>query len=331
MTIRMAIIGAGTIGSVHAESIAENTRSELVAVCDVDLAAATHLAGPLGASAVTSVDEVVGHAPDAVIIASSTASHGDVARACIEAGRPFLCEKPLAFDLQTAKAIVAEAEEHGVTAAMAFNRRFDHQYAAIKDAIESGEIGHPEALNIVSRTAKTPTPDFIRTSGGLFAEKGSHFYDLARWICREDPVEVFAMGSVLVDPGFADVGEVDTAKILLRMPSGTLCQCDFSWRAAYGQDERLEVNGAKGMLSTLQAPVGSMVSQTAAGLTHPGKLPGWQERFRQTYCDELDAFLDLLTGDAPAASLPTLADGVAAQHIAESARRSLAENRPVAL
>ena len=214
---------------------------------------------------------------------------------------------------------------------MAFNRRFDTQYAAIETAVAAGDIGHPEALNIVSRTAKPPTPEFIKTSGGLFAEKGSHFYDLARWICAEDPVEVFAMGSVLVDPGFTDVGEVDTAKILLRMLSGTLCQLDFSWRAAYGQDERLEVNGAKGMLSTLQAPVGPLLSQTAGGITHPGKLPGWQERFQQTYRDELDAFLDLLTGKPPSKTLAELSDGVAAQHIAESARRSLAENRPVAL
>ena len=109
-----------------------------------------------------------------------------------------MCEKPLASDLPTAKAIADEAEARGVFAAMAFNRRFDAQYAAIKTAVDTGEVGHPEVLNIVSRTAKPPTPEFIRTSGGLFAEKGSHFYDLARWICDEDPVEVFAMGSVMV-------------------------------------------------------------------------------------------------------------------------------------
>ena len=90
MTIRLAIIGAGTIGTVHARNIGWNSCVQLAAVCDVDRAAAARLADPQNASAVTSVDEVLDLAPDAVIIASSTASHGDVARVCIVEGIPFL-------------------------------------------------------------------------------------------------------------------------------------------------------------------------------------------------------------------------------------------------
>ena len=329
--MKFAIVGAGAIGAIHAQSILANPRADLAAVCDVDPGAASRLAEPQNAAVVTELDELLALAPDALIVASSTASHGDVALAAIRAGIPFLCEKPLAFDLRTAEEIAEEAAARGVIAAMAFNRRFDAQYSAIKAAVDGGELGRPEVVNIVSRTARPPSPEFIPSSGGLLAEKGSHFYDLARWICSEDPSEVFAMGSVLIDPSYRQVGEVDTAKILLRMPSGTLCQLDFSWRAAYGQDERIEVNGAGGMICTIQEPTGPVVHQTADGLVHPGKLPGWQERFADTYRAELDAFIDLVDGGDDSGVLAGLPDGAAAQRIAEACKRSLKDNRPVAL
>ena len=329
--MKFAIVGAGAIGAIYAQSILDNPRADLAAVCDVDPGAARRLAEPQNAAVVTELDELLALAPDALIVASSTASHGNVALAAIRAGIPFLCEKPLAFDLRTAEEIAEEAAACGVTAAMAFNRRFDAQYSAIKAAVDGGELGRPEVVNIVSRTARPPSPEFIPSSGGLLAEKGSHFYDLARWICSEDPSEVFAMGSVLIDPSYRQVGEIDTAKILLRMPSGTLCQLDFSWRAAYGQDERIEVNGAGGMLRTRQEPTGPVVHQTADGLIHPGKLPGWQERFADTYRAELDAFIDLVDGGDSNGVLAGLPDGVAAQRIAEACKRSLKDNRPVAL
>ena len=327
--MKFAIVGAGAIGAIHAQSILDNPRAGLAAVCDVDPGAARRLAEPQNATVVTEFDELLALAPDALIVASSTASHGDVALAAIRAGIPFLCEKPLAFDLETAVVIAEEAAAEGVTAAMAFNRRFDAQYTAIKAAVDGDKIGRPEVVNIVSRTARPPTPEFIPSSGGLLAEKGSHFYDLARWICGEDPSEVFVMGSVLIDPGYGDVGEVDTAKILLRMPSGTLCQLDFSWRAAYGQDERIEVNGAGGMICTIQEPTGPVVHQTADGLVHPGKLPGWQERFAETYRAELDAFIDRVDGGVGGGVLAGLPDGLAAQRIAEACKRSLNDSRPV--
>ena len=329
--MKFAIVGAGAIGAIYAQSILDNPRADLAAVCDVDPGAARRLAEPQNAAEVTELDELLALAPDALIVASSTASHGNVALAAIRAGIPFLCEKPLAFDLRTAEEIAEEAAARGVIAAMAFNRRFDAQYSAIKAAVDGGELGRPEVVNIVSRTARPPTPEFIPSSGGLLAEKGSHFYDLARWICSEDPSEVFAMGSVLIDPGYRQVGEIDTAKILLRMPSGTLCQLDFSWRAAYGQDERIEANGAGGMICTRQEPTGPVVHQTADGLVHPGELPGWQERFADTYRAELDAFIDLVEGGDSNGVLAGLPDGVSAQRIAEACKRSLKDNRPVAL
>lgn len=328
---RLALIGAGSIGKVHAANITASGHAKLAVVYDAVPDTAAALAEPLGAIVAESMDQVIGLAPDGVIIASSTASHGEIAGECVNAGIPFLCEKPLAFDLDTAKEIARQAQSAGVMAAMGFNRRFDRQYVGIRNAVRRGEIGKPEMILITSRSESPPTPEFIKTSGGLFAEKGSHFFDLCRWLSGEEPVEIFAMGSVLIDPGYAAVEELDTVAITMRMPSGLLCQLDFSWRAAYGQDERLEVNGSGGMLQTRQAPTGAYEIQTAEGRSHPESLPSWRDRFAPTYTEELAAFLKMLDDPDLNSPLASLSDGVAVQKIAAAARQAAASSKVVRL
>ncbi len=326
--LRISIVGAGAIGRIHAHNVARHNGARLAYICDVNPEAASALASEHGGRAVGSIGDAVGDDVDGVIIASSTASHGDVANACIAAGKPFLCEKPLASDLSTAAKIVESVRAANLVAGMAFNRRFDPQYAGIKTAVANGEIGKMECILITSRTASAPTLDFIKTSGGLFGEKGSHFYDLVRWITGEHPIELFAMGAALINPSFADVGEVDTAMTSMRLPSGTLCQFDFSWRAAYGQDERLEVCGSKGMLQTQQAPSGPFTRFAASGMTHSGLMPTWFERFEETYKVELDVFFEAIASEGRD-GLPTLADGLAAQQLADMAKQSARDGAPV--
>ena len=328
--MQIAVIGAGAIGRIHASNVAAHPEARLAVICDTNPDAAKSLASQFGALNVHSVEDALNCSPDGVIIASSTASHGKVATACIAAHVPFLCEKPLASDQETAHRIVASANRAGLVAATAFNRRFDTGYASIRKAVSAGEIGRVEAILMTSRTASPPSVEFTRTSGGLFGEKGSHFYDLARWITGEHPVELFAMGSALVNSALADIGEADTAMITMRMPSGALCQFDFSWRAAYGQDERVEVNGSLGMLQTIQGAAGRVLKSGMGGQSRDGLMPTWQERFARTYADELHAFLGAIrSGDA--SGLPSLEDGLAAQQIADAARRSMRTSLPVRL
>ena len=328
--VTLALIGAGNIGGVHAANIAAHPRARLGWVYDARHEAAAALAGKHGARAARSLDEALGEGVDAAVIASSTASHGEVAEACIAAGKAFLCEKPLAKDLGAARRIVGAARTAGLITAIGFNRRLDRGYAAIRQAVASGEIGRLEAILITSRSATPPSVQSVQATGGLLGEKGSHFYDLACWIAGEYPLELHAMGAALVDPAFAEVGEVDVAMITLAMPSGALCQLDFSWRAAYGQDERLEAVGALGMLQTSQAPDAPFSRYGSAGLTQAAPLPGWLARFAPTYAEELERFVRALeTGQTP--ELASLEDGLAAQRLAEAAARSIREGRRIRL
>ena len=326
--LNVSLIGAGFIGSVHARCIAENAATRLASVHDLDTSAAAVLAGRYGAPVAGSVDEVVASDDiDAVVIASSTDSHGAIARACARTGKRFLCEKPLDTSFDAALHTVRSARTAGVFAGIGFNRRFDGQYAALKRAVDDGEVGRVETMHITSRSHAPPSIEYVRTSGGQLRDKGSHFFDLACWIAGERPTEIYAAGACLVEPRFAEHGDIDTAMITLRMPSGALCHLNFSRRTAYGCDERIEVCGSKGKVESLP-PVPVDVALYQGGvIRRQGLHQHWYERIAGTYPAQLAAFVAALEGDGH--GFPTLVDGLVSETIAEAGMRSLHDNRPM--
>ncbi len=326
--IHWALFGAGVIGAVHARNIAAHARCRLAYVVDQDLARARKLADHYGGEAVDSIDAALGDgAVDAVVIASSTAAHYVHALACAKAGKAFLCEKPLADDLHRARECVLAAAGAGVVAATGFNRRLDPQYRSVFERTRSGEIGAVEMLHLASRSFAPPKPETAPATGGMFREKGAHFYDLAAWISGTEPVEVFAFGACLVDPAFARYGDVDTAALTLRFDSGALATFDFGRRTGFGQDEWIEVFGAEGMLVTGRTRAGDLALYKGSSVVESGLFHGWHDRFAESYVHELDVFVSALTRGTPVHA--SLADGLRAQAVAEAAVRSQAGNTPV--
>ena len=326
--LNLSLIGAGFIGDVHARCIAANPDTRLAAVHDLDEAAADALAARYGARVAGSIDEITGDdETDAVVIASSTSSHGQLARACARAGKRFLCEKPLDTSLKAALYTLRSTRTAGVFAGMGFNRRFDEQYAALKRIVRGGRIGRVEMMHVTSRSQTPPALDYVKTSGGQLRDKGSHFFDLACWIAGERPIEIYVAGACLIEPKFAEHGDIDTAMITLRMPSGALCHLDFSHRTAYGYDERIEVFGARGKVES-RAPIPVDVALYQGGLiVQKGMHQRWYERIQDTYPAQLAAFVKAL--DDPTNEFPGLLDGMVAEAIAEAGLRSLQANRPV--
>ena len=137
---RIAVIGLGAVGRIHVANVIAHGEAELSAICDSRPEAVMAISDKTGARATSGIAELLDTRPDAVIISSSTASHGEVVGECVTAGVPFLCEKPLAQDVRSAAEIVASVKARGLVAAMALNRRFHPQYAALRDAALSGEI-----------------------------------------------------------------------------------------------------------------------------------------------------------------------------------------------
>jgi myo-inositol 2-dehydrogenase/D-chiro-inositol 1-dehydrogenase len=328
--IRFGVLGAGFIGSVHAGNIAASPRARLISVYDINQKKAGVLADKYNARISTSAEQLLGASEvDAVVIGSSTPTHVPYLKAAAQRGKAILCEKPISLEYEEARNACGIVERSAVPVMVGFNRRFDRNYSALKTAVEAGSIGKVEIIQVTHRGPQLPSLDYLKVSGGQFRDSGVHFYDLVRWLTREDPAEVFVFGSCLVDPSIADFGDTDTSIISLRFANGALCQINFSRRTAYGYDDRIEVFGSGGMVESQRQRRGEVALYKGDRITVDGLHPGWFERTKETYVRELDAFIDALEkGRKPS---PSLEDGLKAQAIAEAATESYKSSRPISV
>ena len=243
---RIAQIGAGRMGSVHLRNAATQPGLDLAFLVDPrpDVEA---LAASVGASA-ASLEAVLADASvTGVIVASSTDAHLDHVLACLAAGKAVFCEKPLDLDAARLKAHATQLAEPAAPLFVAFNRRFDPHFRALKGRIDGGGIGELESLQIVNHDPAAPPAHFIPTSGGLFKDFTIHDFDMAAWLMPDPVVEVFAWASCLVDPAIAEAGDVDTARVLLRDARGRLCGISNTRRSGCGYDQRIEAFGSLAM------------------------------------------------------------------------------------
>lgn len=197
------------------------------------------------------------------------------------------------------------------------------------EAVRRGVIGDVETVTITSRDPAPPPPSYVRGSGGLFRDMMIHDLDMARWMLGEEPVEVFAMASCLVDPAIAEAGDVDTAAVVLKTARGKLAQIQNSRRAAYGYDQRVEVFGQKGMLQAGNVRASTVERWSADGVEADKPLHFFLERYEDAYRAELDHFVRALRDGAPLAI--TADDGRRALVLAAAAAESLRIGRPVAI
>ena len=319
--------GAGRIGQIHAANVAAHGEAELRTIVDVNADAANAIAGRYGAKIADAGQALDDEAIDAVIIASSTDTHADIVKAAAKAGKAIFCEKPIDLALARVDDCLAEVEAAGVMMQIGFNRRFDPSFAALHGQLRDGRIGAVELMAITSRDPAPPPIDYIKVSGGLFRDMMIHDFDMARWLMNEDPVEVFAAASCLVDDAIGAAGDVDTAAVVLSFASGALCQISNSRRAVYGYDQRIEVFGAKGMLRAGNLTPTSVELSTIEGIVTDKPLNFFLERYAESYKAELDHFIACVKGSATPLTGP--ADGRMALVLAEAARTSLANGGPV--
>jgi len=317
MMHKVALIGAGRIGRIHARNAALHPRLQLAAIVDPVASAAATLAGEWDAT-VASLDQVLADPAIAgVIVASSTDTHLDYSIRAADAGKAVFCEKPIDQDLQRARAAAGALRDARLL--LAFNRRFDPNFQALKARLDDGSVGTIESLQITSNDPAPPPPSYVAVSGGLFKDMAIHDFDMARWLLGEEIAEVWAAGSCLVDPEIGRLGDVDTARTVLRTASGRLCVISNTRRSGYGYDQRIEAYASRGMVradNVLESTVQVFNEDGAAG----DRLQNFfLDRYAEAYRREMDHFAGILDGDMP---LVGYADGVAALALAEAATRS---------
>lgn len=327
--VRIAVLGLGRIGRLHADLLAREVDGvEVAVVADVADAAVGEVAGRLGADGSTDPAAALARDDvDAVAVCTPTPTHVDLVVMAAAAGKAVLCEKPVSLDLGETDRALAAVADAAVVCQVGFNRRFDPGHAAVRDAVAAGDVGAPELVRITSRDPAPPPIAYLRESGGIFRDQTIHDFDMARYVTGSEVVEVHAAGAVRVDPAISELGDLDTVAVTLRHADGCLTLIDNSRRAAYGFDQRVEVFGSSGVAASENAPAHSTVLRTAGG-GRGAHLPWFfLERYRASYVRQWEAFVAAVRGDAPVAVGG--ADARAALVCGLAAAESVRQGRPI--
>ncbi len=330
--INLGLIGAGRIGRVHAQNVQRMVPdARFILVADIDEAVARRCADDFGIKFAVRDYQTVLESPgvDAVVICSATNTHAKIITEAAAAGKQIFCEKPIDFNLHVIDIALEAVERAGVKLQVGFNRRFDPNFARVREAVAGGEIGVPQLMHIISRDPGPPTPEYIKVSGGMFLDMTVHDFDMARFLVGDEVEEVYAAAGVLVDPAIGVLGDVDTALITLKFTNGALGVVDNSRRAVYGYDQRVEILGSAGSIATGNNFPNTAVVSTAENIRRDLPLHFFMERYTESYINEMLAFLETLRNDGE----PPVSGYDARQSVVMglAAKRSWEEDRPVKL
>jgi len=330
--LNVGIIGAGRIGKVHAETIAFRLpEAAPVAIADLNRKAAEQVAARCGIPKVAESSEEIFADPriEAVLICSSTGTHADLVVQAAEAGKHIFCEKPIDHSLAKIDRALAAVEKAGVKLQVGFNRRFDANFARVRQAVASGEIGTPHLMHIVSRDPAPPPVSYVMVSGGIFLDMTIHDFDMARFLIGDEVEEIYTAAGVMVDPEIGKAGDLDTALVVLRFKSGVIGTIDNSRKAVYGYDQRVEILGSQGSIATGNCYPNQAVISTATAVRRDLPLNFFMDRYTESFASELRAFVGAVLEDKPTAV--TGIDGRIPVVMGLAARRSYDEHRPVRL
>ena len=329
--LQVGIIGVGRIGQVHIRGILSG-----VPQAKIRGIAAPHLTPAIRALAQSAGAELVAEdyrallrdpRIDAVLICSPTDTHAAISVEALRAGKHVFCEKPVDLSLVKIQTVIDVARKSGLKYQVGFNRRFDHNFRALRKTIAEGKIGSVQVIKICSRDAEPPSAKFVRSSGGLFLDMTVHDLDMVRFLSACEIEEVYAAGSVLVDPAIGRAGDVDTAAIVLKLRGGALGLIDNSRQAVYGYDQRAEIFGSLGCVSIGNDAPSTAVLSTADGVQREKTLRFFLERYLPAFQEEMRQFIDAVENDYP---VPVCGnDALQATLLAMACTRSAREGRPV--
>ncbi len=326
--LRIAMLGAGRVGQVHARSVVAHPEAELALVVDPIEAAATSLATTHGARwSLDPQDAFEDESIDAVIIGTPTNTHTEMLARAVDAGKKVLLEKPIDLDLARIDDVWARIQPKAPFVMLGFNRRFDPSFREVRERVAQGEIGMVRALRITSRDPQPPPAAYLSVSGGMFKDMTIHDFDMARFQLG-DIVEVQAMASDNGLDAFKQARDHAQATVVMRAASGALCTIVNSRSCAYGYDQRLEAFGDLGSLEAGNWTATTVRAATATQTEAAGPILNFfLERYLPAFKNEFDEFVQAVKADrAPAVGF---ADGRAALVLAIAAQESVETGKAV--
>jgi predicted dehydrogenase len=323
--LRVGLAGLGRMGRIHAANLAWRCPSaRLVGLTDADPAVAAAAGAELDVPVLPSYAALLSEV-DAVAVATPTGTHADLVTRAARAGKAVFCEKPISLDRAATVSTLDAVRAAGVPLQVGFHRRFDPDWAAAARRIHAGELGRVYLFRTSLRDMRSPRPEFLAGSGGFFVDVTIHDLDVARWLVGE-VVEVSAIGAGLSDPGFAELGDIDTALVTLRFESGALGIIDNSRSAGYGYECSTEVVGSAATVR-IDNPPRHHYRWLTPGQDATETVRDFEQRYPWAYAAELEAFARAVLDAVPPAV--TGADALAAFDLARAAERSWRTGRPV--
>ena len=325
--LRIAIIGAGIMGSGHARYITNEVKgAKVVALADMDRARIEALAMELGGEIELFDDSELFFSKagvDAYLIASPDSLHVQHLKLALKRGLPTLCEKPMATNLAEAHEIAVEIQAHQKQLGkeiihFGFMRRFDPAYQKVRALLESGIYGQPLFLRTVTRNTKTPGI----TTEGMITGMVVHEFDILRWLFKTEWQSMsadFPRRSSLSPDELAD-----PLLLTAHMKNGIVMQADIMANSNYGYDVRTEIVCEKGAIEIgIQGDV-TTKSNFVAEVSKGGEIAeNWIPKFTAAYIGELQAWVDGIRSGKPNADLATVADALAAAEACQMGVASL--------
>jgi myo-inositol 2-dehydrogenase/D-chiro-inositol 1-dehydrogenase len=326
--MRVAVLGTGIMGGLHAELLAASAEIDEVLVADLDPERAAAVARAAGGRAIDPRE--VWAAADALVVATPSEAHAAAVEAAVRAGMPVMCEKPLAGTLAEAIRLTELVESTGAAVQLGFQRRFDAGFAEARRLVASGELGRLHFLRLTARDPRIEPDvrgdDELETAG-MFLHSSVHDFDMARWLSGQEVDELTAIATRR-DDAYPAVSDLEIAVVTMRLSDGTLAVLEATLLDPAGYDTRAELIGERDSAAVGLGP------RTPIRRLDPALRPAqaWDHylvRFRDAYAAELAAFLAVVRGER--AAPVTARDGLEAMRIAVAATTSVRERRAVAL
>lgn len=328
--MRIGLIGVGRIGAFHAQTLTDLPAVDELIITDAIPDLARRVGERLGVRVVPEPADVLTAGVDGIVIASSTTTHPDLIRACVLAGIPTFCEKPVAVRSEEAVALRDELAGNDTPIQIGFPRRFDAAYMAVRADLAAGTLGYVHTVRSTTLDPAPPPEAYIRGSGGIFNDCAIHDFDAVRYVTGQEVVEVYAVGTNQGVDYIEAAGDAESATSILTMTGGTLAVVSNSRSNGRGHDVRLEVLGSKDSVAAgLDDRLPLRSADSAVAFPSGAPWDFFMDRFAAAFRAELTAFTQVVAGTLP--SPCTLHDGVEASLIAEAATRSWREHRPVRL
>jgi len=324
--LRVGLLGLGRAGRFHLKSLRMMDSARLVSVCDLDSRVSQQVAQLHHCDTDESPEQLIARDDvDAVIVATPTDSHFSLVQACLQRQKPVLTEKPLGRHLEEIDESFRLAKEKESPLFVAFQRRFDPSFASLVDASHSGSLGQLHFVRSVSRDNPVPSPDYIRTSGGIFHDCMVHDLDMVVHIVQARPTHVSAFGSSFIRE-IGELGDYDNVVASLLFENGVTATIDINRQSAFGYDQRLEVFGDGGMLLAENRHLTTLTQASDQGFTRPQADYSFPTRYREAYLAELECFVRCARREIP---VPITHEDVRMNHCLATRVQQAAEQREV--